>query len=244
MNPVLLSNKLNVKDIKGLAIWLDAADLNTITLSGNNVVAIADKSGNSNHAVQPVAANQPLYVANGINGKPALRGYPSGIQSKLNIADSSSLNYSEFTAFTVCQMNSYSVIQNNFIYGKYDTTGAQREFLHAISSAGKVGGFLSSNGTSFGFFEHTPLFPTNAARILNLRFQEANLYSKVLNSNDLKSAPVVSMFNGTSVYALFGRPSLADYFDGWIGEHLFFNRALNGDETDRVNSYLAEKWGI
>lgn len=41
------------------ALWLDAADTSTITLSGPRVSQWADKSGNGRNATQGVAANQP-----------------------------------------------------------------------------------------------------------------------------------------------------------------------------------------
>jgi len=57
--------------LPGLVLWL-RADLG-ITLNGGNVSAWADQSGNGNHATQGTAANQPLYVSSGINGRPTVR---------------------------------------------------------------------------------------------------------------------------------------------------------------------------
>lgn len=45
-----------------LALWLDAEDVNTITLNGSNVTQWDDKSGNNYHATQAVATDQPLYT--------------------------------------------------------------------------------------------------------------------------------------------------------------------------------------
>lgn len=56
MNPKLLrprSTGFNPKSISGLALWLDASDLSTITLNGSNVSEWRDKSG----AGAPAAAH-------------------------------------------------------------------------------------------------------------------------------------------------------------------------------------------
>ena len=46
-----------------LALWLDAADADTITLNGSNVSQWDDKSGNGRNVSQAVAAQQPAYDA-------------------------------------------------------------------------------------------------------------------------------------------------------------------------------------
>ena len=43
------------------ALWLDAADADTITLNGSNVSQWNDKSGNARHVSQSTSGNQPLY---------------------------------------------------------------------------------------------------------------------------------------------------------------------------------------
>lgn len=55
-----------------LALWLDAEDMDSITLNGSTVSQWNDKSVNAYHLTQPTAANQPLYDATLLNGKPAL----------------------------------------------------------------------------------------------------------------------------------------------------------------------------
>lgn len=50
------------------ALWLDAADSNTVTLSSGYVSQWADKSGNSNHAAQGNASYRPVVQSAGING--------------------------------------------------------------------------------------------------------------------------------------------------------------------------------
>lgn len=61
---------LEIRD--GLTLWLKA---DALADSNNNKPAaiFPDASGKQLHAKQPTPAGQPLYIANAINGKPALR---------------------------------------------------------------------------------------------------------------------------------------------------------------------------
>lgn len=55
-----------------LALWLDAEDVATITLNGSTVSQWSDKSGTNNHVSQATATLQPVYQSSGFNGKPCL----------------------------------------------------------------------------------------------------------------------------------------------------------------------------
>ena len=58
----------------GLQWWLDAADTDTITKDGSNVVSQwNDKSGNARHALSATGGFQPTWLASGIGGLPALQ---------------------------------------------------------------------------------------------------------------------------------------------------------------------------
>jgi len=54
------------------ALWLDAADPGTITESGGAVSQWDDKSGNNHHVVQATAAARPTYSATAFNGQPTI----------------------------------------------------------------------------------------------------------------------------------------------------------------------------
>jgi hypothetical protein len=59
---------------EGLAVWLDAADRDSLALDDtDHVEAWADRSGQGHDATQAVAENRPAYVADGLNGRPVLR---------------------------------------------------------------------------------------------------------------------------------------------------------------------------
>jgi hypothetical protein len=81
--------------LSGLVLWL-RADLG-ITLNGGNVSAWADQSGLGNHITQGTASLQPLFVASGPNGKPAIR--PDGADDFLKGTFTLSQPYTVFMPF-------------------------------------------------------------------------------------------------------------------------------------------------
>jgi hypothetical protein len=64
-------------------VWLDAADLRTITIA-TGVSEWRDKSGNGSHATQATAANQPVYSQTGFFGLPGITF--DGLNDQLDIS--------------------------------------------------------------------------------------------------------------------------------------------------------------
>lgn len=76
----------------------DARDAASLTLSGQRVAAFADLSGSGRNQVQATAANQPLYVPDAINGRPALR---ADTATRWMVAQFSAITLPAMTAFFV-----------------------------------------------------------------------------------------------------------------------------------------------
>jgi len=69
-------------------LWLDAFDNDALLFrpATNFISGMNDKSGNGFDAVQAVEAEQPTYVANGLNGRPTIRWVHAGAALGLFIA--------------------------------------------------------------------------------------------------------------------------------------------------------------
>jgi len=71
----------------GLALWLDAANRVSLQLDeAGRVSGWQDRSGHERHAAQPTPANRPWYVADGLNGRPALR-FDEADKTRLELPD-------------------------------------------------------------------------------------------------------------------------------------------------------------
>ena len=80
------------------ALWLDAADVSTITESGGAVSQWDDKSGNGRNAVQASSASRPAYTTNALNGKNVLT--LDGTDDFMTVAHAAALNV-QFSPKTV-----------------------------------------------------------------------------------------------------------------------------------------------
>ncbi|MFN8994753.1 MAG: hypothetical protein ACK5X3_13970, partial [Pseudomonadota bacterium] len=67
----LIQGRLWTPALERPAVWLDAADLSTITIA-TGVSQWRDKSGNGANATQATAANQPAYSNTGFFGLPGI----------------------------------------------------------------------------------------------------------------------------------------------------------------------------
>jgi hypothetical protein len=80
------------------AVWLDAADLSTITIA-TGVSEWRDKSGNGSHATQATAANQPVYSQTGFFGLPGITFDGSNDQLNISTTRMQNTSHGVFWAF-------------------------------------------------------------------------------------------------------------------------------------------------
>ncbi len=244
----LLGAKFNPAALPGLSIWLDAQDYGSLTFNSTTISGWADRSGKGNHAAQATAIAQPLYVASGINGKPALEGRHDGSNaSQLSIADNASLDYASYSHFAVIQRKT-DLNSSEHIGGKYTTTSNLREHRGYIESTDYATEVASPDGTSGGlsFVSVSTTLSLNTPYILSGRFEPGLTSARVNNGSPTTQSLPASIYNGSAGYELFSRNggSRVEPFAGRIGEYLFFTRALNESERQAVLSYLSGKWGI
>ena len=245
----LLSGEYNPREVAGLAVWLDALDTSSITSASDLVSAWANKGvAGADNAAQATTNRKPLLVRNAINGRPAIQGRHDGMHvSNLTIADSAALNYTQFTAFSVISRVTDLAASAEFIAGKYSASSPanQREFRQYLTSSDFMASTLSAAGDSTVvaavLASNTTVVGTPA--IIETLYEGTTLTTRK-NGTTSATATVASVYNGTGGYMLFTRDSSSDAFAGYIGEHLFYTRALNSGERGTTILYLKEKWGI
>ena len=254
---ILLTHRRDVLPSRfaGLAVWLDAADLGSITRDGSDIVSQWNNKGNAGagNATQSTTANKPKFVASAINGRPAIQGRHDGSNaSMLSIANSAALDYTAFEAFAVCQRVTDSGAEEA-IYAKWDAGASQSEMFGAITSTDFPRQYTNSNGgagTASATWGST--LATGTPIILNGSFTPGSPGStsvRVNNGTAVTATTINSIFNGTAAFTLFARLSSSailttSAFRGYIGELLFFTRALAASERALIVTYLSRKWGI
>jgi hypothetical protein len=211
-------------------LWLDAADAGTITLNGSTVSQWNDKSGNGNHWIQATAASQPTYT-----------------QSLINGLDGLSFAASQFmaTASTVLQPDTHTMlavvrpitIASNDYVGSFGATANHafsmfftgRNRCHYWNSAGTLvtsdsDAVVLANSVNIAGQSHAP----------NLQFQ-----------NILNGIVKTSAANGSSTTnRIFERGRVSQRGAINLGEVILTTSQLSTDDRQKVEGYLAHKWGL
>jgi len=236
MNPRLLrplASGFNPKSIPGLAVWLDAADASTVTIS-TGVSVWADKSGNGRNAAQAVGGKQPAYNST-INGKNVVTF--QGTDDTMQIGANAAFNATSQTIIIVSRQ----------------TTAANQGLWYKADSNSAVGVIMRyRTGTTFWLYQKNDSVAETLASNANTN-TVANVYATVLepaaqagyvNGALVASATVTTAYDNNSGPWLGSRRDVGEYLQGDIAEVLFWNRALSASERSRVERYLGRKWGV
>jgi len=221
-----------------LALWLDAADASTITLNGSTVSQWRDKSGNARHASQGIAAIQPAYTVNGLNGKPVI----TLTQDELAVPNLV-LTGTGWDAFVVATRASTS---NSFArLLSLRESGKANDFNNAGSW---IPIYLDGSSSNIGTYQNG-----SGSSLFNSTFGVPYIINSQLLANSLVftvDGQAVGVKNAsfdlnTTDGLLIGQSlqSLDENWDGILGE-VIFARDLQTADRQRLEGYLAWKWGL
>lgn len=219
-----------------LALWLDAADTDTIVLNGSNVSAWGDKSGNGFTAEQISASFQPAYTASSINGKSTL---------EFDGSDDILL-----TSFTVPLTHSV------FYVARSDGQTGTGSLLRPVwSSQGGdptlVGSGATRNPTlQLDFYiSSTRITPVANSFLDNETLLAGSIYDgstlSGFKNGSSHSTPLTISATGFSSATIGGDTADATRrFHGAIAEIVMADAALSTADRQKLEGYLAWKWGL
>ncbi|MEN9766838.1 MAG: Synechococcus phage [Cyanobacteriota bacterium] len=246
------------------ALWLDAADASTVTTVSGNVSQWNDKSGNGRNAAQGTAGSRPAYTSAGQNGLNTISF--DGSSDRLSLASGLSLgtahsifvvakNSATITAASSSQVIlsggswvSPSTTTSELLLGAGNLTGNlanERIYSLVIAaseslSVANVYGYGKTNADVSGAFVLGSSFTTTG-----------NAFTGRLNgSNDLATASVGGYFNTSTRYPTIvqhiGFRGVNDtvFWSGDINEIIITPTYLSSANTERIEGYLAHKWGL
>lgn len=217
-------------------LWLDAADPDALTLSGNTITAWLDKSGNANNSgPQGGSFRTPTRTVAGINGLDVVQ-----FSTDLQLINTHDL-------FSGRSFAIYSVIRRTAGV----TSGIVTAWLCGRTSNTNTNCVCGFNGNSiikFGFAsnELNVAFPTYSATaeppyLLGFYYTPGTRQiwnNGTLIGSDTNSTNIISVSN-----MQFGR-FFNTYWRGQLGEVLVYNGVLTTPERQEIEGYLAAKWGL
>lgn len=233
------SSNFTPRSISGLALWLDASDASTLfqdaaattpaTATSDPVGYWADKSGNARHATQSVSGSRPTISAMG--SRRALRLGASGAVSRLSLGNLSAAFPAAGNVFVAFQPNSDSQ------YTLYSTRNNDDTYANTSTS---LWGTWVNTRTSV-----TSSRPSSGAHVANL-YGTSGSFSVIEDGALIHSSSALTWEPGND-HNIGSRSASAGGqtpLDGWIGEVIAYNRVLTAAERQRLERYLAARWGI
>jgi hypothetical protein len=220
-----------------LVLWLDAHDAQTVSRQPAGTISVwTDKSGQGNHANQAQSNSQPLYVPDGVGGKPVVR---FDGDSFLNLGRPTSLDFQPGDSFTIAVV--YRVAQRGSGTFLSKGGGAAPERAYQLYVAPNRRGAIT-----YGAMHESPRSSETEIAVEVCDGTRADVY--------VNGLPALSFRAGrgsSQVDVLVGaRRQSADntgtYYmlKGDVGELLVYNRALNTDECAQLGRYLEQKHGL
>lgn len=225
----------------GLKLWLKAED--GVILNASNVSEWDDQGPLGNNVIQGTAANQPLYnsLSNLINYNPTVQF--NGSNSYL-IKAGGMLGTSAYTGATSFVVSQNSVIQNSAIFAENTTTGQ----LDVLAPYGDSKVYWDCGGTNTA----TNRLSTPWGGVNNRPYIWSFNYATSPGQTQRISRDGLSIGNDATAVSYTGNNSAlyvgsfigpASYYNGQIGEVLFYSQSLTATQIQQINSYLAIKWG-
>ena len=215
-------------------LWLDAADASTITESVGVVSQLDDKSGNARNVAQATEANRPTLLANGIGGKPSLQF--DGVDDYLiNAAVGLPLGSSARSLFVVYRPLVLTGANSVVSQGEYNSTGQwfALQFRQTPSGDPYFAGFNAdlSSGDAI----------TLDSKIAGVTYNGTNA---ILYKNGTLKSSAARTLNTTGNTVSVGSSPLQEFANGLIGEIVMTSSVLSTLDRQRVEGYLAHKWGL
>ncbi|RFC55714.1 T9SS type A sorting domain-containing protein [Brumimicrobium aurantiacum] len=231
-------------------LWLDAS---SITPNANTVEIWNDDSGNGNPARNQTSAEQPVYVSNGINGKPSLRFDGSDDQMEVNNNHTILDGTSGITMFAVVRPTNLDGKPRG-IFGKRvdQNTSTNYAYTFFFYHGYKLNLDVTTQNNRFA----TPVgFNNGKDYLLAFDFdgtQPVEKRSRIFNGGNLLAESIESstlVQNSDRGLTLGGLNY--DYTNGGFyrlgglySEIIHFNYRLNTAQRIIVENYLGAKYGI
>jgi hypothetical protein len=213
------------------ALWLDAADATTIVSSGERISQWSDKSGNSRNATQATAAQRPKVTTAAQNGRSVVEFDP----------DLSSFQRLSFSLLTNIGHVFFVAKKNNVDESSFILTDGTADDLRGVN-------FGSNTGSNFVVQQIAGSLSTATRNIWHIAEVRTDGVNASLGIDATRTTSADSDVMTSSDIGWYRNPSGAfvnQYsFRGQIGEIIMSLTALNDTTRQRVEGYLAHKWGL
>ncbi len=225
-------------DVAGCALWLDASDAETITLTEGRVSEWRDKSSKGAHVSQDVAAKRPFSALAMLNGKNVITfngtnwlGGPAVLQ----------LGDDTFSYFAVWQrLDTNAAAQVVFEQSMTPQTTGTRASL--LSTGNQYGFYGQANDVKVAYF--TPReWKLSGLEVDGRATRNIQVYDN--STNAVGSINITTENVGTNGIRVAAKlVNGGENLSGSVAEILVYDRILSDTDRNAVLYYLQQKWGF
>lgn len=213
------------------ALWLDAADSSTITLNGSTVSEWRDKSGNNRHATQSTAANQPTKMTNGVQF--------DGVADRMTLATQPITGTTPRTFFVVASPTNLSAPA---VFSAVEVTTSPGRLWDICLESGQIAIRVTNNAI------YATTISTTSPGIFGVAWSSGAVFSTDVRHNGAtitRTGGIDATINTTTGTARIGyAEGQTKFFAGTISEMLIIPVFLSIADRQRIEGYLAHKWGL
>lgn len=220
----------------GPTLWLDAADASTVTLNGSTVSRWNNKSGNNISLVQPITENQPTYSLASLNGLNTLSfdGSNDTMATVANVLPTGNSPRSMFVVYRPLR----EVLENSVAGQSLSGSASTWFMLQFRASAGAGDPYFAgySNDLSTG------ILPTLTPKIGGVTHDGA---TTTLYGNGAQVAQgAKTLVTNTGIFRVGSSIGSSEFAQMLLAEVVFVSRSLATLERQKLEGYLAHKWGL
>ena len=247
-----LQKRLWTPVVLPLTLWLDAADLSTLSVGASGVDTWRDKSGNARDATTTV--RRPAFLANALNGLPAVN-FTAASATKLDTPDFSIAPNRQFCAFAVA---STAGLLGGSTYRRLwtakgvnpDSLGAgstyPQGYMGSGANAGSAMMIAGGSGVTVpvvsGLGNTAPVLLTGAFGTAGAASNETTISANGGARQSLAAQSGALSTTGIRIGSDTGTAGNSSW-NSWIAE-IIFTGPIAFAMLQSIEGYLAWKWGL
>ena len=229
------ANSFNPSTVSGLNLWLDGQYASSIDISDNLVSTWNDRSGQNNHFAKSNDGTITYSEPSGINNRPAIyfETAPSTyLYRTFNIAPTN-----ELSLFMIVYHVSNVAGNSELFYSNAGPTSPGYAYFDVFNNTNSSG-LLSFNIGNETQVSTATNIRGSIALVSIITTSTADVYVDGMQKNNDIARGLLSLDN-TITWAISGGA-----FKGYIGEVITYPSGLSDLDRQRIEGYLAWKWGI
>jgi hypothetical protein len=207
-----------------------------------------DQSGNGFNVTQATAASQPTILANQTNFNPSLRF--DGVNDRLSVT-SGILGAGTYADFNVFMLTRVNTVANSSVFFEQNASGQFNAHApwgdnNLYWDAGSASG-TNRIFTNWGGIANTSFLWNLLASTTNTASGPGNRQEIFRNGRRIANDNTLATFgNGLATPNAFflGSSAGGNFFNGEISEMVMYRGPLTLSQMQRIQSYLAIKWGL